>query len=38
MVLSDISEVRRIPLNVYFKFKLHFKLDFFQIGVRPGTL
>jgi hypothetical protein len=38
MVLLDISEVLKILFNVYFKFKLHFKLEIFQKGVRPGTL
>jgi hypothetical protein len=38
MVLLDRSEVRMIPLHVYFKFKFHFKLEFFQSGVYPGTL
>jgi hypothetical protein len=38
MVLLDRSEVRTIPLDVYFSFKNHFKFKFFQNVVRPGTL
>jgi hypothetical protein len=38
MVLLDRSEVRMIPLNVHFKFKLQLKPLFFQNGVRPGAL
>jgi hypothetical protein len=34
----DRSEFRTIPLEVYFKFKIHFKLELFQNGVRPGAL
>jgi hypothetical protein len=30
MVLLDRFEVCKIPLNFYFKFKFHFKLDFFS--------
>jgi hypothetical protein len=39
MVLLDRSAVRTIPLDVYFSFKIHFKLKFFQnVRVRfsPG--
>jgi hypothetical protein len=32
------SEFRTIPLEVYFQFKIHFKLELFQNGVRPGAL
>jgi hypothetical protein len=34
----DRSEFRKIPLEVYFYFKIHFELEFFQNGVRPGAL
>jgi hypothetical protein len=33
----DRSEVRMIPLDVYFSFKFHFKLEFFQNVNFPGT-
>jgi hypothetical protein len=32
------AQVCKIPLNVDFKNKLHFKLDIFQNGVRPDVL
>jgi hypothetical protein len=32
------SEFCMIPLEVYFYFKIHFKLELFQNGVRPGAL
>jgi hypothetical protein len=38
MVLLDKSEVRMIPLEVYFSFKIHLKLKFFQNVVPPGSL
>jgi hypothetical protein len=31
MVLLDRSEVRTIPLDVYFSLKIHFKLEFFKL-------
>jgi hypothetical protein len=34
----DRSEFRTIPLEVYFLFKIHLKLELFQNGVRPGAL
>jgi hypothetical protein len=38
MVLLDRPEGRTIPLDVYFSFKINFKLEFFQNVIRPGTL
>jgi hypothetical protein len=38
MVSLDRSEFRTIPLEVYFLFKIHFKLELFQNGVRLGAL
>jgi hypothetical protein len=38
MVLLDRSKVPKIQSNVFFIFKLNFKLDFFQNGIRPGAL
>jgi hypothetical protein len=32
MVLLDRSEVRKGPLEVYFLFKINFKLDFFKMA------
>jgi hypothetical protein len=37
MVLLDRSEVRMFPLDVYFLFKIHFSIEFFQNGVRLGV-
>jgi hypothetical protein len=34
----DRSEFPTIPLEVYFLFKIHFELEFFQNGIRPGAL
>jgi hypothetical protein len=34
----DRSEFRMIPLEVYFYVKIHFKLELFQNGIRPGAL
>jgi hypothetical protein len=38
MVLLDRSEVRAIPLNIYFEFKIIFSIKFFLKCVRPGGL
>jgi hypothetical protein len=39
MVLLDRSEVRKIPLEVYFfLFKIHFSIKFFQNGKHSGVL
>jgi hypothetical protein len=38
IVLLDRSEVRTIPLDVYFQSKIHFSIEFFQNGVTPGLL
>jgi hypothetical protein len=34
----DRSEFRTIPLEVYFQFEIHFKLELFQNGICPGAL
>jgi hypothetical protein len=34
----DRYKFRTIPHEVYFQFKIHFKLELFQNGVRPGAL